>query len=77
MVARQPSSTLQTVGALLVTVISSVIMIVLSILYFMLTIWVIRVGASWAGAEADGNMIVLTAGIVTAAILLGSALQRR
>ncbi len=77
MVVKQPGSIFQTGMALLLTVASSVILIFLSIIYFMLTIWIIKVGAMWAGASADGNMIVMTAGIITAAILIGSALQRR
>ncbi|MFT4313436.1 MAG: hypothetical protein ACMXYA_03430 [Candidatus Woesearchaeota archaeon] len=77
MVQKQPKPFIQTIMALLLTVISSFILIVLSILYFVVTIWIIRVGSNWAGATADGNVIVLTAGLVTAAILIGSALQRR
>ncbi len=77
MVVKKQSTVLQTIAALLLTIASSIILIILSIFYFMLTIWVIRIGSEWAGASAEGNIIVMTAGIVTAAILIGSALQRR
>ena len=64
-------------AALGVTLIASVMLILLGIVYFMLTIWIIKIGASWAGYKSlEGNMIVLTAGIVTAAALIGSALKK-
>ncbi|MFT4250271.1 MAG: hypothetical protein ACMXYD_02840 [Candidatus Woesearchaeota archaeon] len=59
-----------------VTVVASILLILLGIIYFMITIFVIKVGATWAGvAAADPSTIVLTAGIVTAAAMIGSALQ--
>ena len=59
------------------TVLASAIFILLGIIYFMLTIWIIKIGAGWAGyPDVSGEMVVLTAGIVTAASLIGSAIQR-
>lgn len=59
------------------TLAASALLILLGVVYFMLTIWVIKVGASWAGVGmADPSTIVLTAGIVTAAALIGSAIQQ-
>ncbi len=64
-------------GNLLLTAIASVVLILLGVVYFMITIWIIKLGASWAGYSAvDGTMVVLTAGIVTAATIIGSALQK-
>jgi hypothetical protein len=62
---------------LAVTVVASIVLILLGVVYFMLTIWMIKIGARWAGYSAvDGNMVVLTAGIVTAAAMIGSAIQQ-
>lgn len=62
---------------LLLLLISSVLLILVGIIYFMLTVWIIKVGASWAGyAAIEGSTVVLTAGIVTAAAMVGSALQK-
>jgi len=59
------------------TIAASVVLILLGIVYFMLTIWIIKIGATWAGYPGiEGNMVVLTAGIVTAAAIIGSALQK-
>ncbi len=45
-------------------------------MYFMATVWIIKVGASWAGYKAlDGAVIVSTAGLITAASMIGSAIQ--
>ena len=62
---------------LLVLVLSSVLLIIVGVLYFMLTVWIIKMGAAWAGYQTvEGSTVVLTAGIVTAAAMVGSALQR-
>ena len=64
-------------AALSLTIATSVILILLGMVYFMLTTWMIKVGASWAGfSNVEGNMVVLTAGIVTAAAMIGSSLQK-
>lgn len=59
-----------------VTLLSSILLILVGIVYFMLTVWIIKIGSGWAGVATDGGTIVLTAGIVTAAALIGSAIQQ-
>jgi len=62
---------------LFLTVVASIVLILLGIVYFMLTIWIIKVGASWAGFnDVAGNTVVLTTGIITAAAMIGSAIQQ-
>ena len=68
---------LEGMGNLTVTVVASLVLILLGIVYFMLTIWMIKIGAQWAGfSNVEGSMVVLTAGIVTAAAMIGSAIQQ-
>jgi hypothetical protein len=70
-------STLKKLAGLGLTIVTSIILILLGIVYYMITIWMIKIGASWAGfSSTDGSWIVLTAGIVTAAAIIGSAIQR-
>lgn len=65
------------IGNLGLTIVASIVLILLGIVYFMITIWMIKMGASWAGyTNVEGNMVVLTAGIVTAAAMIGSAIQQ-
>jgi hypothetical protein len=60
-----------------VTIVASLVLILLGVIYYMLTIWIIKMGASWAGyTDVEGNIVVLTAGIVTAASMIGSAIQQ-
>lgn len=68
---------LQGMTGLGLTLVASVLFILLGIVYFMLTVWMIKVGASWAGfSSIEGSTVVLTAGIVTAAAVIGSAIQK-
>jgi hypothetical protein len=56
---------------------SSLVLIAVGIIYFMVTIWMVKVGASWAGYNAlEGSWVVLTAGIVTGAVIIGSAIKK-
>ncbi len=69
-------SALRDMGNFMVTIVASAMLILLGIIYFMLTTWMIKLGASWAGyASVQGSTVVLTAGIVTAAVIIGSAIQ--
>jgi hypothetical protein len=64
-------------ASLIFTIMASVVLILLGIVYFMLTTWVIKIGANWAGfPDIQGATVVLTAGIVTAAAIIGSAIQQ-
>ena len=68
---------LKGIGSLAITVVASLVLILLGVIYYMLTIWTIKIGASWAGYNAiEGSTVVLTAGIVTAAAMIGSAIQK-
>ncbi|MBU1111752.1 MAG: hypothetical protein ABIG93_02385 [archaeon] len=68
---------LKEIGGLALTAVASLILILLGIIYFMLTIWIIKIGAIWAGfTNVEGNMVILGACIVTAAAMIGSAIQK-
>lgn len=69
--------TMRGLANLSVTIVASLVLILLAVIYFMLSIWIIKMGALWAGFnQVDGNWIVLTSGIVTAAAIIGSAIQK-
>jgi hypothetical protein len=64
-------------SGLLLTMVASFMFILMGVLYFMLSVWIIKLGASWAGySSIDGGMVVLGACIVTAGIVIGSAIQK-
>lgn len=65
------------ISGVVLTLVMSVMFIVLSILYFFISLFIIKVAANWAGyAATDGSTIVLTAGIIAAASIIGSAMKR-
>jgi hypothetical protein len=58
------------------TVVASVLLIFLGIVYYMINMWIIKTSAVWAGLSGvTGNTILLTAGIITAAAIIGSAMR--
>ncbi|MCF7866951.1 hypothetical protein K9M18_05970 [Candidatus Woesearchaeota archaeon] len=68
---------ISSLGGIALSVIMSLILILLGIIYFMLTMWMIKVGAAWAGfTSVTGDMVVLTAGIVAAAAMIGSSIKK-
>ena len=68
---------LKGIGSLALTIVASIVLIVLGIVYFMATVWIIKIGAQWAGfTNIEGNMVVLGACIVTAAAMIGSSIQQ-
>jgi len=68
---------IRSLGGLTFTIISSIIMILMAIIYFMVIVWIVKIGAKWSGyGNIEGGMVVLTSGIVTAAVMIGSALRQ-
>jgi hypothetical protein len=66
----------QNLKGLSLMMVASFILILLGIVYFMITILTIKIGAGLAGFKTiSGNWVVLTAGIITAAAIVGSAIQ--
>jgi len=58
-------------------ILGSLILILLGIVYFAISIWAIKISANWAGySVVDASTVVLTAGIITAASLIGGAIRR-
>ena len=65
------------IGFLVGVILTSLLLIVLGIVYFAFSIWIIKVGANWAGyPDINGGYVILTAGIITAAILIGSSIRK-
>lgn len=59
------------------TALSALVFIIMSVLFFFFNVWVLKVGANLAGFSAlDGNWVVLSASLLSAATILSAALQR-
>jgi nitrogen fixation-related uncharacterized protein len=55
----------------------SLILVVLGLLYFVLTLWIVKIGAKFVGYEnLDGNWLVLAASIIATGSIVSSSLRR-
>ena len=59
------------------TILSAIMFIVMSIVFFFINVWIIKVGAGFAGySNLSGDWVVFTAGILSAASTIASAIKR-
>lgn len=59
------------------TILSAAMFIVMSIIFFFINVWIIKIGAGFAGySNLSGDWVVFTAGILSAASTIASALRR-
>lgn len=59
------------------TIISALIFILMSIVFFFLNVWIIKIGAGWAGyPNLSGDWVVLSAALLSAASILSAALRK-
>ena len=71
------------IKAMFVTVIASFFLIIMGLLYFMLTLWFVKVGASfilpdmWKSGSINGGYVILAAALMSAGSMIASALQRQ
>ncbi|MCP8322747.1 MAG: hypothetical protein L6N96_01015 [Candidatus Methylarchaceae archaeon HK02M2] len=63
--------------ALIVTLVASLMLILLGIVYFALMLFIIKMSTDLIGYTIDGNWATLTAGLITLGALIGSALERK
>ena len=61
--------------SLIATVIASLILIAMGIVYFILTLWVRKFGSGLMGYNIDGNSAVLSTAVVVAGIMIGYAIK--
>ena len=60
-----------------VTLISAALFIFMSIILFFLNVWIIKVGAGWAGyTNLSGDWVVVSATLLSAAAVISSAVRR-
>ena len=64
-------------AALILVLISSIILIILGLFYFVLTLWVVKMGADILDLNVSGDFAVLSAALITLGSLAGSALTKQ
>ena len=56
----------------------SLILIIIGLLYFILTLWIVKFGANLVGYKAlDANWAVLSASIIAVGSIMSSSMQKR
>jgi len=61
---------------LIVTVIASLILVVMGVIYFIATLIIVRFSSGLFGYVPDANWVVLSSAIIVAGIMIGSAIKR-
>ncbi len=67
---------LKGLAALPLTIVTSVLLIFLGIIYFVITLLIVKVSADLVVPGAEANWVLLIAGLITAASMLGAAIQK-
>ena len=65
------------ITAILVIAISSILLIIMGLIYFLVTLWIVTKGADLLDLPLDGNYAVLSASLITMAVIIGSSLAKR
>jgi hypothetical protein len=69
--------------AMFVTIIASFFLVIMGMLYFMFTLWIVKVGASfilpemWNAGKIDGSYMVIAAALISAGSMIASSMQRQ
>ena len=61
---------------LIVTVIASLILVAMGVIYFIATLVIVRFSSGLMGYNPDANWVVLSSAIIVAGIMIGSAIKR-
>ena len=70
-------------GALFVTLIASFFLIITGVLYFMFTLWIVKMGTQFILADMykagtiNGSYMVLAAALMSAGSMIASSMQRQ
>lgn len=60
---------------LIVTVISSLLLVVMGVIYFIATLLIVRFSTGLMGYSPDTNWVVLSSAVIVAGIMIGSAIK--
>ena len=60
---------------LFVTVIASLMLVVMGIVYFIAALWIVKFSSGLLGYSPDSNWAVLSTSIIVAGIMIGSAIK--
>ena len=68
--------------AMFLTILASFFLILTGLLYFMFTLWIVKIGASfilpemWKAGQINGSYMVLAAALISAGSMIASSMQK-
>ena len=71
------------IKAMVLTLFASFFLIIMGLLYFMFTLWIVKIGASfilpemWKSGQITGSYMVVAAAIISAGSMIASSAQRQ
>jgi hypothetical protein len=71
------------IKAMFLTIIASFFLIIMGLLYFMFTLWIVKIGASfilpemWNSGQISGSFMVVAAALISAGSMIASSMQRQ
>ena len=69
--------------AMFITIRGSFFLIITGLLYFMFTLWIVKIGAKfiltdlWDAGRIEGSYMVLSAALISAGSMIASSMQRQ
>ncbi len=61
---------------LIVTVIASLLLVVMGVIYFIATLLIVRFSTGLLSYSPDANWVVLSSAVIVAGIMIGSAIKK-
>ncbi|MFH0868215.1 MAG: hypothetical protein V1831_02795 [Candidatus Woesearchaeota archaeon] len=61
---------------LIVTIIASLILVVMGVIYFIATLLIVRFSSGLMGYSPDANWVVLSSAVIVTGIMIGSAIKK-
>ena len=68
--------------AMFLTILASFFLILTGLLYFMFTLWIVKIGVSfiltdlWNAGKIEGSYMVLSAALISAGSMIASSMQK-
>ena len=62
---------------LFVTIVASLILIVMGVIYFIATLLIVKFSTGLMGYSPDANWVVLSSAVIVVGIMIGSAIKNR
>lgn len=63
-------------AALFMMMAASLLLIFLGLIYFFITLWIIKISSNLLGYSIDGNFAVLSASFISLGTIIGSSLRK-